>query len=271
MCLILCSPNRAQIDPEFISNGWAHGNSDGAGCMWLEGGIVEFRKGFFELDELLRFVKTRQQKKGVTNFAVHLRYATHGYKNADNCHPFITTFGTGVMHNGILDVEKYMSKNGRGSDTKFFVEVMMERKRLGLTENWIKDDAKCAMIDKLTTGSRMLYLTPTLYRYTGGWVKKHGLLFSNWQFEPPVIAKIGMDYGYKEDFDCAKDVYYLNPDEYKMKFDEACKVQTKLWEGLGVAVDVGYSLPSTNDAFFRHAVSAVTERGLFKNYDKRGV
>lgn len=99
MCLAVYKPAGVLPDWEAYAEGFRC-NSHGAGFAVVHDGNLIIRKGFFTFDAF------RDALAPVSNLqaAVHFRLATHGNKDADNCHPFLVTDGLALIHNGILDI-----------------------------------------------------------------------------------------------------------------------------------------------------------------------
>ena len=96
MCLIVASRNGVVPDLELLRN--AHsGNHDGWGIMWSEGGTIRCAKGF-----KFKGMVNNVEKRAGTPFVLHLRYATHGFIDIDNCHPLKVTNDLWFAHNGVL-------------------------------------------------------------------------------------------------------------------------------------------------------------------------
>jgi hypothetical protein len=106
MCLIIASFQGTLPSKELLERAWED-NNHGWGIMWAENGTVRNVKGF-RLDSLMRNVNNREGSP----FVVHLRWATHGLVNTQNCHPFKVTKGLQLMHNGVMlqpETDKDMS------------------------------------------------------------------------------------------------------------------------------------------------------------------
>jgi glutamine amidotransferase len=86
----------------------------------------------------------------------HARYATHGVKNEDNCHPFKVpnSHDTYLAHNGILDIK--ISAGDRRSDTRIFAEDTLPSMG-GITA--LDDDHVWAMVSKWALGSKIVVFT----------------------------------------------------------------------------------------------------------------
>jgi glutamine amidotransferase len=86
----------------------------------------------------------------------HARYATHGSRTLENCHPFAVGHDdrTYLGHNGILSIE-IPDKDDR-SDTKVFAEELLPRLG-GVTA--LDDDYIWNMLQEYTTGSKVCVIT----------------------------------------------------------------------------------------------------------------
>jgi len=86
----------------------------------------------------------------------HARYATHGVKNEENCHPFKVPSNpdTYLAHNGILDIK--ISAGDRRSDTRIFAEDTLPSMG-GVVA--LDDDHVWTMVSKWAMGSKIAILT----------------------------------------------------------------------------------------------------------------
>jgi glutamine amidotransferase len=86
----------------------------------------------------------------------HARYATHGVKNEENCHPFKVknSYDTYLAHNGILDIN--IAAGDRRSDTRIFAEDTLPAMG-GVTA--LDDDHVWAMVSKWSLGSKIVVFT----------------------------------------------------------------------------------------------------------------
>ena len=86
----------------------------------------------------------------------HARYATHGSRTLENCHPFAVGHDdrTYLGHNGILSIE-IPDKDDR-SDTKVFAEELLPRLG-GVTA--LDDDYIWDMLQEYTSGSKVCVIT----------------------------------------------------------------------------------------------------------------
>jgi hypothetical protein len=120
MCLlVVASPNSTprKKDLECASCNNPHGFGF---AVVTPNGIVTGR-GMSSKKVIKQFLEVRKQYP--ESYAMyHARYATHGVKNEDNCHPFKvpSQFDTYLAHNGILDID--IKAGDRRSDTRIFAE-----------------------------------------------------------------------------------------------------------------------------------------------------
>jgi len=114
----------------------------------------------------------------------HARYATHGVRNEDNCHPFIVGGDTDTVlaHNGVLDT--FIGKDDKRSDTRIFAEDTLP-KLGGVCA--LEDENLYRMIEGWASGSKIAILTTNpsaqyqLYLINerlGTW-DEHGVWWSN--------------------------------------------------------------------------------------------
>ena len=121
MCLLLvASPNSTphKKDLECASCNNPHGFGY---AVITPNGIVTGR-GMSAKKIIKEFLSVR--KEFPASYAMfHARFATHGVKNEENCHPFKVSEQTYLAHNGILDVEIHTTD--RRSDTRVFAEDVL--------------------------------------------------------------------------------------------------------------------------------------------------
>lgn len=116
MCLLICKPKGISIPEEYLMKGYV-GNSHGTGFAYVKDGTVIIDKGYFDYKKFLTsyLEKTNNQTKAAL---VHFRFATHGAKDVDNCHPFkVGRFA--MAHNGVMREFGYSEKR---SDTAILAQ-----------------------------------------------------------------------------------------------------------------------------------------------------
>jgi hypothetical protein len=118
VCVAIYKPKGIQITKRYLKNSF-DGNKDGAGFAIAKNGELQCFKGFFTFGEFWKAYKGYQSCAAV----IHFRFATHGAKDNNNCHPFLVANNNiAVIHNGILDIKT----EGTKSDTATFCELVLE-------------------------------------------------------------------------------------------------------------------------------------------------
>ena len=154
MCLlVVCKPNaipkREQLTEGACSNPHGYGFA-----MVIDGKIFRYRT-MSARKAVSKFIHMRQQYPD--SYAIwHARYATHGVKNQDNCHPFIVggDADTVLAHNGVLDT--FIDKGDKRSDTRVFAEDILPK--LGGVR--ALDDANLyRLVQGWASGSKIAVLT----------------------------------------------------------------------------------------------------------------
>jgi predicted glutamine amidotransferase len=103
MCLIILNPAGEKLPQSALDNGWSN-NPDGAGYMFVANGKLIIRKPYYKLRALKAdLMRDHAEHNASSPFVVHFRFATHGEKTAENCHPHaICGEQIGLAHNGVL-------------------------------------------------------------------------------------------------------------------------------------------------------------------------
>lgn len=84
MCVIAIKPNNVKISKHTVSLMYA-ANPHGAGFGIVRGDHTFISKGYFSVEELWKDINKLQKEELV----IHFRWATHGSKTAEMCHPFV--------------------------------------------------------------------------------------------------------------------------------------------------------------------------------------
>jgi glutamine amidotransferase len=154
MCLlVVCSPDSTpkKKDLECASCNNPHGFGY---AVITPNGIVTGRS--MSSKKLIReFLAVR--KEFPNSWAMfHARYATHGVKNEENCHPFKVPSNpnTYLAHNGILDIA--IKAGDKRSDTRIFAEDTLPAMG-GVTA--LDDDHVWKMVSKWSLGSKIVVFT----------------------------------------------------------------------------------------------------------------
>jgi len=154
MCLlVVASPNSTprKKDLECASCNNPHGFGF---AVITPNGIVTGR-GMSSKKVIKKFLEVR--KEFPSSYAMfHARYATHGVKNEDNCHPFKvpSKYDTYLAHNGILDIN--ISAGDKRSDTRIFAEDTLFAMG-GVTA--LDDTHVWTMVSKWALGSKIVIFT----------------------------------------------------------------------------------------------------------------
>ena len=150
MCLAIYKPAGASIEVDALRNGFSS-NPHGAGFAVANDGILSIHKGFFTFDDFLEAYSALSHLQ----MAIHFRWATHGNRDKDNCHPFQITPDLAVIHNGVLDIECDIDKSM--SDTWHYVEYIL--KPLAERDAAFFDDPVFRFLgESHISGSKMVFL-----------------------------------------------------------------------------------------------------------------
>ena len=193
MCLlVVCSPDSTpkKKDLECASCNNPHGFGY---AIITPSGIVTGR-GMSSKKIIKEFLEVRKQFP--TGYAMfHARYATHGVKNEENCHPFKVGGATQtyLAHNGILDVEIHATD--KRSDTRVFAEDILPA--MGGVKA-LDDDNLWRMLSTWASGSKIAILTtdPTakdgcyIINESAGHWDDAGMWWSNTTYMPSTYSYI---------------------------------------------------------------------------------
>lgn len=149
MCIaILNSKAGGLISKETLNTCW-QGNKDGAGMMWA---INDRLHIFKELKKFKKFYaeyeKVRTENPDIP-IVLHFRWATHGLKDMDNCHPYLVHENLGFVHNGIITGVAHSKTK---SDTAIFNEVILQK----LPKNFVRYEGNRRLIRRFIGDSNKL-------------------------------------------------------------------------------------------------------------------
>lgn len=191
MCLlVVCEPN-ATPNKDQLHKG-ACANPHGYGFAIHTGTEIIVERSMSAKKSIARFLELRAQyPQGYAMW--HARYATHGVKNEQNCHPFMVggDSRTYLAHNGVLDVS--IHKSDKRSDTRVFAEDILPM--LGGVSK-LDDDNIWLIISGWASGSKIAVMTtdPTaqhpiyiINEELGEW-DNDGVWWSNKSYANPSLA-----------------------------------------------------------------------------------
>lgn len=154
MCLlVVCKPNSTPSRQD-LHNG-ACSNPHGYGFAIVADGRIITERSMSAKKSIRRFLQLREQYPN--GYAVwHARYATHGVKNEQNCHPFQVGDDpqTYLAHNGVLDT--FIADGDKRSDTRVFAEDTLPK--IGGVSA-LNDENIYRMIESWATGSKIAVLS----------------------------------------------------------------------------------------------------------------
>ena len=154
MCLlVVCKPSAIPKHEELTEGACANPHGYGF-AMVIDGKIFRYRT-MSARKAVSKFIHMRQQNPH--GYAIwHARYATHGVKNEDNCHPFQVGDDTDTVlaHNGVLDT--FIGKDDKRSDTRIFAEDTLP-KLGGVCA--LEDENLYRMVEGWASGSKIAVLT----------------------------------------------------------------------------------------------------------------
>lgn len=197
MCLAIYKPSGKVIPKQNLKNGY-RSNPHGAGFSYVDPsrGLVT-EKGFFSFRSFWKAFKEVQDKQAV----IHFRWATHGVRNDENCHPFEVHKEMVMVHNGIINIP--CDLNAKRSDTWHFVERYAKPFEAALPGALHSNDALKKLIGEYVTGSKLVFLSADgrhtiIHEDAGIW--DDGVWYSNYGYEPWSNSRWFSDDDYAEDF-----------------------------------------------------------------------
>jgi hypothetical protein len=173
-------------------------NPDGFGWAIIGDNTIHVGKSMNFNEAYAEFAEVRRAVPN-TPALFHLRIATHGQTNLDNCHPFLVggDHQTVLAHNGMLDI-----RGDHRSDTRIFAEEWLPT--LGVAE-WLDDETHVAEIEQFARGSKLVVLSvdPLLDKWAyilneheGDWgeAERNGIWYSNSSYKQ--VWYTSTQYGY---------------------------------------------------------------------------
>ena len=154
MCLLVVSSPNSTPRKKDLDNASCN-NPHGFGYAVIAGNKIITGKGMSAKKVIKEFLEVR--KKYPNSYAMyHARFATHGVKNEENCHPFQVGGSdlTYLAHNGILPV--HIEPTDRRSDTRIFAEDILPAMG-GITA--LDDVNLYSMLEKWSAGNKIAVFT----------------------------------------------------------------------------------------------------------------
>jgi len=183
MCLAIFQTAGNSIPEDYLRTGF-ESNPHGAGYMYFDNDNILCIEKCMDFEEFIEsYEKNWLQYGGVSPFAIHFRWATHGTRDISNVHPFAMNDNVAVMHNGILDCH---IDDTAMSDTASFVKNYLA----ALPTNWYDNDYLFDMVEQYCEGSKLIvfsnevdaeYPAYILNESSGHW--KNGVWYSNGSYE----------------------------------------------------------------------------------------
>lgn len=148
MCIAIYDPSNKPMSEETWNRCFTS-NPDGCGIAYKhpEKGIQIIKSMTNDLYNTYKEIATNHP------VLVHFRIATHGSKNLCNCHPFYTSNGDAIIHNGIIT--GYGDEKRDRSDTRDFIKTIIDQ----LPKKWYNNTAICSLIEGGIGYSKMVVMT----------------------------------------------------------------------------------------------------------------
>jgi len=242
MCLlVVCEPDSTPSKSDLTAGSCS--NPHGFGFAIHAGDRIISERSMSAKKSIARFLELRKQYP--SGYAMwHARYATHGVKNEQNCHPFVVGGDerTYLAHNGVLDIS--IGKSDKRSDTRVFAEDTLPR--IGGVSA-LDDDNVWIMVESWASGSKIAILTcdPTakhpmyiINEKSGSW-DNEGIWWSNQShkrstYTPPKTSYVS---SYKvepsereKEFQLALSAWELDDDNEMVDVCPYCETLTDLHE-----------------------------------------
>ncbi|MFC8532063.1 hypothetical protein [Nocardia sp. NPDC057227] len=136
MCILTFLKPGALPDVDALANG-AAANPHGHGYAIVTGTTITVGHGMDAIAMIAEFATVRTRHPGGPAL-FHSRYATHGLRVTDNCHPFLLGGDprTVLAHNGILPATVHPAIGDDRSDTRIAAEDYLPTQPFGSLDSW---------------------------------------------------------------------------------------------------------------------------------------
>jgi len=195
MCLIAVKKKGTTLSPLFfkgIIKSYNLRNKDGAGFAVKKKGSIYISKGYFNISDLIKSIKSHNVQKE-DELIVHLRKVSAGDRDIENCHPFVCssfyeelhkeegyTKYPVVAHNGTI--HRFIEHASNFSDTYYFVDKKLSKAGYPRVLAFLNNHEP-AIVNNLVNNSRLAIMFPgkEVTSLIGEWkvCKETGIYYSN--------------------------------------------------------------------------------------------
>lgn len=196
MCIIVYKPAGTELPDDTILRRCMTKNKDGAGFAIAAPEGTYLSKGYFKYKDFKEAIDT--VVKPEDDCLMHFRFATAGYINAANCHPFPITTNLEELkaqslftsdpvfaHNGIMSIQDVSEASPYSDSLLFLLDV------LGNFD--VSDDStrNLLRVTALMTGSKFItFKHQEISMYGNGWIKDDGIWYSNSGYRYTVTSSL---------------------------------------------------------------------------------
>jgi predicted glutamine amidotransferase len=131
MCIAILNTPKYVLSKQTLNNCWEN-NSDGAGMLYIENGVLTSFKELTSFKKYFKHYKEAKKRNKSSWFVLHFRISTHGKINETNCHPFMVNDDLGFVHNGIIGG---VGSSPDFSDTYLFNQTILKSLPSGFEHN----------------------------------------------------------------------------------------------------------------------------------------
>lgn len=175
MCLAIYKPADTLPDWDAYENG-CDSNKDGWGFSAVKDGEIITIVGIEGFDQFRREFTPYADCQAI----IHFRLATDGDVMEANCHPFIVSGETTMIHNGCIRID--MDLNDKMSDTWHFVELLMKPLAERDRDFFLRPEVRWPF-EKAEAGSKFVFLradgSAAIWNEKSGHWHKDGHWYSN--------------------------------------------------------------------------------------------
>ena len=197
MCIICVSKSGVRQPGEATIRAMFHRNPHGAGYMVARDGRVEIHKGFMDLNDYLRAIRT-EHFTAADSVVYHFRISTQAGVNPEMTHPFPLSnqpgrlrsldqsCRIGVAHNGIIRLTSDPN-NKRYSATAIFIADYLSQ--ILHTRADLRDRRKLSVVYQLAQSKFAIMDGGGYVATVGEFIHERGLLFSNASYRALFLRK----------------------------------------------------------------------------------